>query len=141
MPVENVPGKINYASERMSLAKRTYTMPVIKSAIKKLRKDRKREAVNDEFRKKLQEVIKTAKTAKSPAALAAAYSMLDKAAKNHVLHKNKAARTKSSLARLAGTTKRANPEPNASQAVKKTPKAVKVAKKSIKTPKKTAKKK
>lgn len=116
-------------------------MPVIKSAIKKLRKDRKREAVNDEFRKNLQEAIKKAKTAKTPTALAAAYSMLDKAAKNHVIHKNKAARIKSSLARLAGTTKRANPGPNAPQAVKKTPKITKAAKTPAKAPKKTAKKK
>lgn len=114
-------------------------MPVIKSAIKKLRKDRKREIVNDVFRKKLQEAIKLARTAKTPATLTAAYSMLDRAAKNHVIHKNKAARTKSSLARLQGKTKRANPGPDATQRIVKKQKVAKTPKAIAKTPKKTTK--
>lgn len=109
-------------------------MPVIKSAIKKLRKDRKREGLNNDFRKKLAEVIKTAKKTKTPSALKEAYSMLDRAAKNHVIHKNKAARTKSSLAKLVGGTKRASPGVETPKKVKKP--SAKHAAKQVSAPKK-----
>lgn len=72
-------------------------MPVIKSAIKKLRQDKKREKRNDEFREKLQNALKLAKKTGTPAKISEAVSLLDKAAKNHIIHKNKAARLKSRL--------------------------------------------
>lgn len=76
-------------------------MPVIKSAIKKLRKDRIRKERNDEFRKNLDKAIKKASKLTSVTKLTAAISLLDKAAKKNVIHKNKASRLKSRLVKLA----------------------------------------
>jgi small subunit ribosomal protein S20 len=86
-------------------------MPVIKSAIKKLRRDRKREKINDAFRYKLDRAINEAKKKKSAASVSAAFSLIDKAVKNDVIHKNRAARIKTSLSKLArpGTSKGAKP--------------------------------
>lgn len=75
-------------------------MPVIKSAIKKLRKDLKRTKTNDAIRKTLESTVKAARKAKSEKAVQKAFSVLDKAKKNHILHKNRAARVKSSLSKL-----------------------------------------
>lgn len=76
-------------------------MPVIKSAIKKLRKDRKREIKNDKFRNDLNAAVKSAKKLKSGAAVTKAFSVVDKAVKKNLLHKNKAARVKSALSKLS----------------------------------------
>ncbi len=76
-------------------------MPVIKSAIKKLRKDVKRTKQNDDFRRKLDMALRNAKKTKSPKAVAEAGSLVDKAVKKNLMHKNKAARVKSSLSKLA----------------------------------------
>lgn len=75
-------------------------MPIIKSAIKKLRKDKKRTALNRQKEKTLKEALK--KAIKTPTAqnVQKATSLIDKAAKNHLIHKNKAARLKSKLAKL-----------------------------------------
>lgn len=73
-------------------------MPVIKSAIKKLRKDRKREKENDARRRSLEWTIRQAR--KSPSKINSAYQALDRAVKRNIIHKNKAARIKSSLAKL-----------------------------------------
>ncbi len=80
-------------------------MPVIKSAIKKLRKDRKRERENDAFRNELDKTVKEAKKLKTSKAVSSASSILDRAVKKNLLHKNRAARIKSSLAKLAGPVK------------------------------------
>lgn len=76
-------------------------MPVIKSAIKKLRQDRKHERENDIIRKTLKESIRTAKKTKSGKSVAKAVSVVDKAAKKNIIHKNKAARMKSNLTKIA----------------------------------------
>lgn len=76
-------------------------MPVIKSAIKKLRKDVKRTAANNDFRHKLDLAINKAKKSKSAASVREAVSMVDRAVKNNLMHKNRAARIKSSLSKLA----------------------------------------
>jgi small subunit ribosomal protein S20 len=75
-------------------------MPVIKSAKKKLRQDTKREFQNEKVRNSLKSLVKKAKIDKSEKAIISAVSMADKAAKNHIIHKNKAARIKSALAKL-----------------------------------------
>ncbi len=75
-------------------------MPVIKSAIKKLRKDRVREIRNDEFRKELRDTLRQVKKSNADiAVLKEAYSIVDKAAKKNLLHSNKAARLKSQIAK------------------------------------------
>lgn len=98
-------------------------MPVIKSAIKKLRKDRKREKENDARRRSLEWAIRQARKSpstpiKSGSKINAAYQALDQAVKRNIIHKNKAARIKASLAKLA---RPAGPrtKPKASLATKK----------------------
>jgi len=78
-------------------------MPVIRSAKKKLRKDIKRELANDRIRASLAQTLK--KVGRNPNAKLLALSMkaLDKAAKKNIIHKNKAARIKSRLAKLKST--------------------------------------
>lgn len=85
------------------------SMPIIKSAIKKLRKDRKRERENDARRRSLERAIRLARKSpstpiKSGSKINAAYSAIDKAVKRNIIHKNKAARIKSSLVRLTKHT-------------------------------------
>lgn len=79
-------------------------MPVIKSAIKKLKQDRKREKLNDALRDSVTAAVRSAKKAKTSATVKEAISIVDKAAKHNLLHKNKASRMKSSLAKLAKVT-------------------------------------
>ncbi len=76
-------------------------MPVIKSAIKKLRQDRKKEKQNDQIRELLKSAIRAAKKAKTGKSVTTAISKVDKAAKLNIIHENKAARLKSSLSKLA----------------------------------------
>ncbi len=106
-------------------------MPVIKSAIKKLRRDKKRRAENDLTRKKLEEGISLAKKKKTDKNVSMAFSLIDKAVKRHLIHKNKANRIKSALskARPGGAT------PVKAVATKKVT-AKKVIKKTKTTPKK-----
>lgn len=74
-------------------------MPVIKSAKKKLRTDKRRTKVNRVYRRKLREALKEARVKKTKKSVKTAYSALDKAAKKKIIHKNKAARLKSRLVR------------------------------------------
>jgi len=76
-------------------------MPVIKSAIKKLRQDKRREVRNDAIRAELKLVLYTAKKSKTSKSIGKAISLVDKAAKNGIIHTNKASRLKSSLSKLA----------------------------------------
>jgi small subunit ribosomal protein S20 len=99
-------------------------MPVIKSAKKKLRQDIKREKVNDLLRKTLKETIKDARKSKTAEKIRRAVVLTDKAAKKNLIHKNKAARIKSSLSKLAKPAAKAK---TATTPVKKT-KAIKIKK-------------
>ena len=74
-------------------------MPIIKSAIKKVRKDKLRTLRNQKRGAALKSLIKKAKSANSPKNLQAAFSALDKAAKVKLIHPNKAARLKSRLSK------------------------------------------
>ncbi|MDP3955523.1 MAG: 30S ribosomal protein S20 [bacterium] len=76
-------------------------MPQTKSAKKALRKDRKREAVNKKTTGQYKKALKQARKKPDKEALRQASSLLDRAAKKGILHKNKAARLKSRLAKLA----------------------------------------
>lgn len=98
-------------------------MPVTKSAKKKLRQDKKRRERNKKLINLFKNLIKKAKKQPSEKTIRAAVAALDKAAKKNVIHKNKAARLKSSIAKLLA---------------KKTKKGIpaKVLKKSSKKPKK-----
>jgi small subunit ribosomal protein S20 len=75
-------------------------MPVIKSAKKKLRKDKKLERINKLFKNRLAKSLKIARKEKSNDKIKSAIRLVDIAAKKRIIHKNKAARIKSSLAKL-----------------------------------------
>ena len=78
-------------------------MPNVKSAEKRMRTNRIREARNKAARSRLRTAIKKARQAESEGADAAflqANSLLDRAARKRLIHPNKAARLKSQLARL-----------------------------------------
>lgn len=74
-------------------------MPIIKSAIKKVRKDKVRSARNKKKGLALKSLIKKARVTKTAKNLQNAFSALDKAAKVHLIHPNKAARLKSRLSK------------------------------------------
>lgn len=74
-------------------------MPIIKSAIKKVRKDKVRTARNKKRETTLKSLIKKARTSKTAKDIQAVFSALDKAAKVKLIHPNKAARLKSRLAK------------------------------------------
>lgn len=78
----------------------TRPMPITKQAIKKLHRDRSRERENVRVRLRLRDAVKSVRRKPSAKALALAFQRLDKAAKNHVIHKNKASRLKSRLSKL-----------------------------------------
>jgi small subunit ribosomal protein S20 len=78
-------------------------MPIIKSAIKKLRQDKKRTKRNHVQKDVLKDLIKKVKKDVTPAALQKAVSSIDKAAKKHLIHTNKANRLKSQLSKLGKT--------------------------------------
>lgn len=74
-------------------------MPIIKSAIKKVRKDKLRTARNKKRRLNLKSLVKKARISKTAKDLQAAFSALDKAAKVKLIHPNKSARLKSRLSK------------------------------------------
>lgn len=78
-------------------------MPIIRSAIKKVRKDKTRTARNKKRETALKSLIKKARVTKNAKNLQAVFSALDKAAKVHLIHPNKAARLKSRLSKGVGT--------------------------------------
>lgn len=75
-------------------------MPIIKQAKKKLRHDRKKAVATATMRRTLRTLIKKTRTTPTAKTLSAVFGALDKAAKHHIIHKNKASRLKSRLSRL-----------------------------------------
>jgi len=75
-------------------------MPISKSAKKSLRVSRTKYAHNVSLRKTLKEKIKKV----SEKTINVTFSLIDKAAKNNLIHPNKAARLKSRLAKKIGKT-------------------------------------
>ena len=81
-------------------------MPVIKSAEKKLRQDKKREIRNNIARNLLKKGLKVARKTPTKENISKATKIIDKLAKKNLIHKNKAARLKSALSKLIkGTAK------------------------------------
>lgn len=75
-------------------------MPVIKSARKKLRQDKKRTVRNKKVEVLFRKLIKKARKTPTEKNIREAVVALDKAAKKNIIHKNKAARLKSNLSKL-----------------------------------------
>lgn len=75
-------------------------MPIIRSAIKKVRKDKTRTLRNKKREIELKMLVKKARNSHTAENLQAVFSALDKAAKVHLIHSNKASRLKSRLSKL-----------------------------------------
>lgn len=82
-------------------------MPIIKSAIKKMKQDIKRTKRNNVFRnrlttrmKELEQAVHDKKVDVLPKLLTETYSIIDTAQKKNLIKKNNAARKKSRMARL-----------------------------------------
>lgn len=100
-------------------------MPLLRHAKKKLRQDKKRTSRNRRVKTTYKELIKKAATEKTTQSLSLAFSAIDKAEKHNLLHKNKAARMKSSLSKISEgkttlvTTKAAKPKSKAAKLLAK----------------------
>lgn len=113
-------------------------MPVLKHAKKKLKQDKKRTVRNKTLKDLYKDLVKKARLNPTPEAISSAFKQVDKAAKNFIIHKNKASRLKASLAKLkegTGPVKEANPK------TKKATKAKIIANKASTKAKSTKKKK
>jgi small subunit ribosomal protein S20 len=81
-------------------------MPNLKTAKKNLRKTKKRTALNKQYKNKIDYLIRKIKKGVKEGAknlqelLKNLYKAVDKAAKEKVIHKNKASRIKSKMAKL-----------------------------------------
>lgn len=75
-------------------------MPVIKSAKKKLRVDRKRESANKKTEAFINLSVKKAQKKPTQESVQKAFKAIDKGVKKDLFHKNKAARIKSRLSKL-----------------------------------------
>lgn len=75
-------------------------MPITKSAKKKERQEKKRRAKNTAWKRLFKKTLKAYKEKPSSDDLNKAQSTIDKVAKRNIIHKNKAARLKSKLAKL-----------------------------------------
>lgn len=75
-------------------------MPVIKSAIKKMRQAERHWEHNRDIRRGAKDLLDSFKRKPTVAGFSKLVSALDKAAKTNIIHKNKAARLKSRLSKL-----------------------------------------
>jgi len=86
-------------------------MPVTKTAKRALRGSKNKAVVNKLLVKRMEVAIRVAKKTKNSEKILTAISLADRASKKKVIHKNKAARIKSQLSRLAHTPKKASVKP------------------------------
>lgn len=103
-------------------------MPLIKSAIKRMRQTAKRRARNITVKRDLKGAVKAFLAKPSSEGLQAAQSELDTAVKKNILPKNTASRRKAQLAKVAkdagvkaGVAKKTAPKAAAKPAAKKAP--------------------
>lgn len=73
-------------------------MPITSSAKKALRVSNRRRTINQQVRSRMRSAIKSFLAQPSEEKLTEAFSRLDRAVKNNLIHRNKAARKKSQLA-------------------------------------------
>ncbi len=86
-------------------------MPLLKHAIKKMRQDARKRIKNKKINTELKSVIKKASENPSSKNVSGAFSAIDKAVKVNLLHKNTAARKKSSLAAKIKTVSKTSTKP------------------------------
>lgn len=90
----------SFSIEILGLLDYTLDMPVTKTAKRALRVSKRKELVNKKILSRLELAVRTAKRSKSREKILAAISLADQAAKKKAIHKNKAARIKSTLSKL-----------------------------------------
>jgi small subunit ribosomal protein S20 len=81
-------------------------MPILSSAKKALRSSAKKAAFNRVVKSKLKTALDSVKKAPATDTVSAAFSKIDKAVKRNLMHRNKAARLKSQVAKLVGSKKK-----------------------------------
>jgi len=96
-------------------------MPVTKTAKRALRGSKRKALNNNLVLARLEIAIRMAKKSKKEKDVISAISLADRSAKNHAIHKNKAARIKSALSKLL-------PKTASKTVIKKTSKKAKSAK-------------
>ncbi len=79
-------------------------MPIIKSAIKKMKQDKVRTARNKKYEETYKSTVRQLK--KGTKSLDDAYSSIDKAAKKKVIHKKKAGRLKALASKLVAAKRK-----------------------------------
>ena len=75
-------------------------MPVIKQAIKKVRQDKRKTAINALRKTAYKKTLSAFRKSPSADLMKKAYAALDRAAKTNVIHQNKASRLKSRLSKM-----------------------------------------
>lgn len=75
-------------------------MPILKGAKKALRVSKKKNLINRRLKSQMKTAIDQVKKETNQKNLSLASSKIDRAVKNHLIHKNKAAHVKSKLAKL-----------------------------------------
>lgn len=88
-------------------------MPVTKTAKRALRSSKKKEVVNQQIRANLEAAIRVARKKKGAKNILTAISLADRTAKKNIIHKNKAARIKSSLSKLLPRRTKGHSRPEA----------------------------
>jgi len=81
-------------------------MPVTKTAKRALRSSERKREVNFIIKKELEKALKEARKTKSVSKVRKAISLVDRAAKKKIIHKNKSSRIKSVLSKLLPKVKR-----------------------------------
>jgi small subunit ribosomal protein S20 len=80
-------------------------MPILKNAKKALRASKRKAVVNRRVKSRLKTALDSATKNKAAADTNQAYSAVDKAVKKNLIHKNKAARLKSRIAKVTAAAK------------------------------------
>ena len=81
-------------------------MPVTKTAKRALKSSKRKEEMNKSSMKLVEIAIRTAKKSMKTADIRKAISLVDRASKKGIFHKNKAARIKSVLAKISPKKKK-----------------------------------
>jgi ribosomal protein S20 len=75
-------------------------MPILANAKKALRSSQRKQVINTRTRSRLRTMIEACRTSPTAVTLSNAFSSIDIAIKNHIIHDNKGARLKRQLSRL-----------------------------------------
>lgn len=75
-------------------------MPILKNAQKALRVAKKKTTINQVVKSRMKTMVDIVKKTPSQESLSKAFSAVDRSVKNHLIHKNKAARVKAQLSKL-----------------------------------------